>query len=383
MTRFISGGPRAGLVRAPASKSAAHRWMICAALSENGSELRCGPLSADLAATADCLAALGASVRISEGRVCIGPLCGLPSGERLLPCGESGSTLRFLLPVAGALGERAVFERRGRLPLRPLAALAEELRRHGMTITEDGALLHCKGRLRGGDWTLPGSISSQFISALLMVLPLLEEDSRLTITGDVASAPYIALTEQILRASSIRFSHKGAVYAIPGGQRHSPPASLAVEGDWSSAAPFLAMGALSEKGVYVEGLDLATAQGERAITELLRAVGADVTEKKGRVFVKKGRLHGLRFDASQTPDLVPVVAALGALCEGETRIENAARLRDKESNRLYTTAAMLSALGAEIRELPDGLVVCGRPSLSGGESDAFHRNGGRRRRLRL
>ncbi len=371
MTLDLSGGPRSGAVRAPASKSAAHRLFVCAALGTRPCEIVCGELSADLRATLGCLAALGAAVSFSLGRVRIEPIRSVPEGELFLPCGESGSTLRFLLPLLGALGARAVLERRGRLPERPIAPLTDELRRHGMTISEDGALLRCAGQLRGGDWVLPGDVSSQFVSALLMALPLLGGDSRLTVTGTVESAPYIALTERVLSAAAIGFAREGAVYTLPGGQRSALPRSVTVEGDWTAAAVFLAMGALSPEGVAVEGLSLSSAQGDRAILDLLRGFGAEVETGEALVRVRKNELRGLRFDASQTPDLVPTVAALGALASGETRIERAARTRLKESDRLRTTAGMLAALGADVQETPDALVIRGKPSLNGGETDGF------------
>ena len=371
MTLTLPGGPRRGAVRVPASKSAAHRYLICAALGKESCEIRCGELSADLRATADCLAALGASFAFSGGRVRVEPIRSSPDGELRLPCGESGTTLRFLLPVAGALGARAVFERRGRLADRPLAPLTDELIRHGMAISEEGALLRCSGRLRGGDWMLPGDVSSQFVSALLTALPLLDEPSRLAVTGPVESAPYIALTEQILWEGAIRFSHTGSVYTVPGEQCPALGRSVDVEGDWSSAALFLAMGALSPEGVAVEGLSLDSLQADRAILALLRAFGAEVLEKADRVFVRQNARRAFCYDASQSPDLVPAAAALGALAEGETRIEGAARLRAKESDRLRTTSSMLAALGADIRELPDGLVIRGKPSLRGGTAESF------------
>lgn len=370
MTVSIPAGAKHGEIRAVASKSAAQRLFICAAFGTDTCRVSCGPLSADLSSTLDCLRALGAEVSYMDGCACIEPIRRGAGTERVLPCGESGATLRFLLPLAGVLGASAVFERRGRLPERPIEPLAAELQRHGMTVETEGPVLRCSGRLRGGDWSLPGDVSSQFISSLLLSLPLLEEDSLLSVTGALESAPYIALTERILRSASIRFSKEGGVYAIPGSQRPQLPKELSVEGDWSSAAAFLAMGALSDTGISVAGLDPASTQGDRLVCELLRSFGAEVSVENGSVFVRKKDLRGIRFDASQTPDLVPVIAALGALAEGETSIVRAARLREKESDRLHATAALLATLGAEIRELPDSLIIRGKPLL-GGSADSF------------
>ncbi len=371
MNRVLSGGPRGGTLRIPSSKSEAHRLLICAALGTDGCELRCDGISLDIAATADCLAALGASVRIDGEHISVSPIRSVPEGELLLRCGESGSTLRFLLPLAGALGARAVFLREGRLPSRPLAPFDAELARHGMTLSGDGARLSVLGRLRGGAWRLPGDVSSQFISALLMALPLLEEDSRLLLSTPLESAPYVAMTERALRLAGVHVPREDGGWAIPGRQRPALPRDLAVEGDWSNAAFFLAMGALSDEGVTVEGLSPDSVQGDRAILALLARFGARVSAASGAVPVRRGGLRGIGIDASQIPDLVPVLSVLAALAEGETRIRGAARLRLKESDRIRSTAALLSSLGAQVCETDDGLVVRGLPSLPGGTVESF------------
>lgn len=371
MTVTLAPGARRGPVRAPASKSAAQRLALLAALGEKNCTLYCGAPSRDLAALLDCLRALGASVRIGDGRAAIGPIRAVPEGELSLPCGESGAALRFLLPVVGVLGARAVFLREGRLPERPLAPFADALRRQGMTIEEDGAALRVSGRLAAGDWALPGDISSQFVSALLMALPLLGGDSRLCLTTPLQSAPYVTLTEQTLQRAGIAIGKAESGYTIPGGQRPVLPASAAVEGDWSNAAFFLAMGALSPEGVSVEGLEPDSAQGDRAVLELLARFGARVERSCGTARAARGALRGIVFDAAQTPDLVPPLAALAALAEGETRIVNAGRLRAKESDRLRALAALLGALGADVSELPDGLVIRGKAALPGGSAESF------------
>ena len=205
MNVTIQPGPRQGRVRIPASKSQAHRLLICAALGEGETELLCGGLSADIRATIDCLKALGAGIRQEGERLWVKPIRTAPRNCQL-PCGESGSTLRFLLPQAGALGTEAVFHRQGRLPQRPLRPLDEELRSHGMGLWEEGEALYATGRLRSGDYTLPGNVSSQFISGLLMALPRLPGDSRLTVTGTLESAGYVAMTEDALRQSFHRIT---------------------------------------------------------------------------------------------------------------------------------------------------------------------------------
>lgn len=369
MTETVFPGPRRGSVTPPASKSQLHRLLLCAAAADREAVLRCGGISGDIAATIRCLNALGADIRETRpGELAVRPIR-VPAREAALPCGESGSTLRFLLPFAGVLGCRAAFLREGRLPARPLAPLTAALAEGGMTFREEGSRLFCEGRLRPGRFVLPGSVSSQFISGLLMALPLLPGDSELTVAGALESAPYVAMTEAVLQAGGVRLERRGQSYGIPGGQRPSFPAPVEAERDWSAAAVFLCMGALSPAGVTVQGLDGASRQGDRAILDLLRSFGALVRGEGNAVAVSRGELRGQRIDASQIPDLVPALSALAALAEGETVIVSAGRLRLKESDRLRGTAAMLAALGADVAETADGLRIRGRSRLRGGTAE--------------
>lgn len=288
-----------------------------------------------------------------------------------MPCGESGAALRFLLPIAGALGAAAVFRREGRLPARPIEHLAALLREHGMSISEHGNDIYCEGKLLAGGYTLDAGISSQFATGLLLALPLLEGRSTLTLKGRIVSAPYISMTEQAMQLAQIPPERNGCTYSFAGRLRYALPGRVCAEGDWSGAAPFLCMGALSETGVTVRGLSQDSAQGDRRVLDLLSQAGAKASASSGEVTVKRGELHGFTFDAGDTPDLVPVLAALAACAEGESRIYNASRLRDKESDRLSSAAAMLGALGADVSEEPDALKIRGRAGLRGGCADAY------------
>ena len=368
MTRTVAPGPRAGVIQIPASKSQAHRMLICAALSREPSRLILDGFSADIEATMQCLEALGARCEETANGLSVTPVGVCPAQARL-DVGESGSTLRFLLPVLGALGVQAEIRMHGRLPERPLSPLWEVLEAHGMRLQQDGTILHTDGQLIAGDYSLPGNVSSQFISGLLFALPLLGGNSTLTVTGALQSARYVSMTEQALAEAGILTKKDGPVWQIGGGQRYASPAVQTVEGDWSNAAFFLCMGALSATGVTVTGLNSTSLQADRAVTEILVRFGAELTVSEDAVTVRRGVLHGITLDAGPIPDLVPVVSCLAALCDGETRVENAARLRLKESDRLQTTAALLSALGGSVRELPDGLIISGRGRLSGGMVD--------------
>ena len=370
MKQTLFSGSRTGVVTAPASKSMAHRLFIAAALGCAPVRIRCSGLSADVSATLACLRALGADIRRTEPDVYIvTPLSAPTEGLCVLPCGESGATLRFLLPVAGALGVRAVFKRQGRLPQRPIAPLSEELCRRGMTIWAQGDDLYCQGRLSAGDFSLAGDVSSQFVSGLLLALPRLAGRSTLTLTSPPESAPYIAMTEGVLSAAGVKFDIHENRYEIFGEQTYALPARLTVEGDWSAAAVFLCAGALSQTGATVEGLPFPTNQGDSAVLSLLRSMGAQVSVSSGGVTVRAGALRGITVDARPIPDLIPPLCVLAAVAEGHTYIQNARRLRLKESDRLAGITSLLTALGGRVQEEQDGLVICGVPRLRGGTVD--------------
>lgn len=372
MQYSIAAGVRRGSVTIPSSKSQAHRFLICAALGEQETVVTCDGISKDIAATMACLNALGADCRLrDDGTIAVRPIKALPTGECRLSCGESGSTLRFLLPIAGALGVRVCFAREGRLPQRPLHPLDEELRRHGMRIWEEDSLLYCEGKLHGGAWSLPGNISSQYISGLLMALPLLAEDSMLQVTGQIESAAYIDMTEDALEQSNIAFSKENNGYRIHGGQRFRPPEQWQVEGDYSQAAFFLCMGAFSPDGISVYGLSPTSRQGDRAIVDILRHFGAVVEQKETYVTVRQGSLRAQKINAAPIPDLVPVLSVVAAVADGRTEITGAARLRLKESDRLHGSAELLTTLGASAVELPEGLHIDGMPQLRGGAVEVY------------
>ncbi|MCR5684968.1 MAG: 3-phosphoshikimate 1-carboxyvinyltransferase [Lachnospiraceae bacterium] len=370
--RRVTPGSRTGIVNIPASKSRAHRLLIMAARNKERVFMQCSGISNDIQATIDCLKGLGCVIRQPEQDIIeIGT--DLPdfgddrdlvtsagdTAVRTLPCRDSGSTLRFMMPYAGACGARVVFKMQGRLPERPLAPFDDELRAHGMEIRRSGDELYCSGQLVSGTYTLPGNVSSQYISGLLMSLPMLEGDSRLVITGEMESYDYIVMTLDAMRMAGISCTREGNTFLIPGGQSVSMPQTVAVEGDWSGAAFFLALGALSLQGVTVSGVDSESLQGDRAILKVLRDFGADVREDLSAAKVSFAPLKAQTIDASGIPDLVPVISVIAAAAEGTTRIVGAGRLRLKESDRLKTTTAMLKSIGADITELEDSLVIRG------------------------
>ena len=344
MIKRIKPSPLHGTISAIASKSMAHRLMICAALAEEPTEVICATSSKDMEATRACLQGL-----FSDGK---------------LPCGESGTTLRLLLPVAAALGKTVEFHMEGRLPQRPMHPLDEQLIAHGARLSrpqED--ILRCEGKLTPGDYTLPGNVSSQYISGLLLALPLLDGPSTLTVTGKVESEPYIHMTLAAMEKFGISVKKEENVYYIPACGYQSP-GFVTVEGDWSNAAFWLCAGALG-KAVSVTGLDRNSLQGDKNISNILQNFGAKVTWEGDTITVSPGKLTACDIDAAAIPDLVPVVAVVASAAEGTTRIYNAQRLRLKESDRLETVTQMLTALGGKIEQTDDGLLITGS-SLVGG-----------------
>lgn len=370
MNVTLTGGERSGVVKIPASKSVAHRVLITAALSKGKCVILCDGLSSDIEATIDCLNSFAAEIKTEDGMIYVSPRD--ISKECDLYCRESGSTLRFLLPVIGALGIEAVFHMEGRLKDRPMDALFEVLSEHGMTLRKEGSLLYAKGKLSAGDYSVPGNVSSQFVSGLLLALPLLSEGSTLTVTGEIQSGNYIEMTKEALRISDVSFKCEDNRYLIKGMGRFGVPSEVKVESDWSSAAFYLCLGALSSKGVTVTGMNLDSLQGDKAVLSVLEAFGAKITETSEYIHVSKGDLHGIRIDASEIPDLIPAVSVIGAYAKGETRIVNAARLRFKESDRLRTTSEMIKSLGGEVTELEDGLVIYGKEFLAGGRTESYN-----------
>ena len=369
MNVIIHSPLQGGQIEAIPSKSQAHRLLICAALTDGPTKVKCTALSEDIEATADCLRALGADIDYDGKYFFVQPLCSVRQGQTLR-CRESGSTLRFMLPVAAALGADCRFQLEGRLAQRPQGPLLNVLTEHGCTITEPmPSYLEIHGQLQAGDFTLPGGVSSQFVSGLLMAAPRLKDSSRISVSGALQSRPYVDLTLDALRTFRVPFEESEQEFSVQSSAFQSPGA-VCVEGDWSNAAFWLCAGALSLKTVSCKGLKLSSVQGDKKVIELVRQVGAQTQVHDDCVSVTRGELHGIEIDASDIPDLVPVLAAVAAQAAGETRIYNAGRLRLKESDRLQAVTQALTALGADVQEKDDGLLIVGGAALHGGTVDA-------------
>lgn len=338
-----------GPVTPPPSKSQAHRLIIAAALAGGESELTNVVPSQDIQATIRCMEALGATFTWSgstltvQGLAMNRPAAPLPH----LDCGESGSTLRFLIPIALAVAGGGVFTGHGRLMERPQKPYFDLFDAKGISYTLDHGVLTVQGRLTPGDYPLPGNVSSQFVTGLLYALPLLEGTSHITLTSPLESEDYVAMTRQALHQAGIVLDG----YTVPGSQ-HYTPIRGSVEADWSQAGFFYAAQGLGNP-LDIRGLNHHSRQGDQRIVPFSHQL--------------TGPEEDITLDVSQCPDLVPPLAALAAGMAGKTtHIVGAARLRIKESDRLATTSQVLDQMGAQVEELPAGLTIVGKARLAGG-----------------
>lgn len=343
----ISPGLLAGAVQAIPSKSQAHRILICAAFSDRQTSIHCPQTNQDIEATADCLRALGASITRTDIGYTVQPIVSIPK-KAVMDCRESGSTLRFMLPIVGALGVSATFVMAGRLPTRPLSPLWEEMQRMGCTLNrETSNTISCTGQLKPGQYTIDGSVSSQFITGLLFAMALMPSQSQLIITGKIESLPYIQLTQQVLEMFGVHTDG----YTVRSSRPFRSPGRITVEGDWSNGAFFLAAACMGSS-IYVEGLDYQSTQGDKACDAILQRL------PKGFATI----------DAADIPDLVPILAVAAAAHKGASFL-NIGRLRLKESDRVASVIAMLRGFGVEAYSDADTLTV--KPGIfSSGVIDA-------------
>lgn len=365
----VSPAKVSGAASPPPSKSAAHRALICAALAGGGS-VRGVIDSDDMRATLGAVGSLGVRAAY-DGCAVKMEKAAVPKVRPVIDCLESGSTLRFMIPVFAALGIECTFTGRGRLPQRPLGVYGDCLPKHGVNLINDtggnaGLPLTISGRLEAGRYDLPGNVSSQFISGLLFALPLCEGTSEIVLNTPLESAAYIDMTIDALNCAGVMVHRTPDGWRIPGGQSYRPY-DYEAEGDWSQAAFLLAMGALGGE-ITINGVDLRSRQGDIAALELMRRFGADISVSEDGILCRKSRLKGIDIDAAQIPDLVPVLAVAGALAEGVTTVRGASRLRLKESDRLAAVHHCLSLLGAKIGQTEDGLRIEGVGRLKGGVS---------------
>lgn len=354
MKAIIQPSPLCGEVAAPASKSMAHRALICAAFADKPTDILCSTTSVDIDATAECLRQLGAHITRTENGFFVNPIA-KPNENAVLNCHESGSTLRFMLPVAASVGKVFSLYGEGRLPQRPISELCNALTAHGCSISGEKLPLTVCGKLTAGDYTIDGSVSSQFISGLLLALPQTRAESTVTILGDIQSKPYIQMTLDVLSAFGIKTDFVDNKITVFENNGYISPGKYTVEGDWSNGAFFICADAIQGNNVKCLNLTDTSTQGDKAVTEIIKNFGK--TEE---------------FDVGNIPDLVPVLAVTACFTSGKTVFANAARLKIKESDRLVSTAKLINDLGGNAVADDDSLTVYGTGKLKGGTVDSFN-----------
>lgn len=359
MKAVIKPSPLIGNVAAPASKSAAHRALICAALADKPTSIVCRTTSVDIEATAQCLRELGATIDKTADGFFVEPIRSARENAQL-NCRESGSTLRFLLPVAAAIGKGVSLYGEGKLPQRPLEELCLALEKHDIRLSGHSLPLTLSGKLDAGTYEISGEISSQFISGLLLALPTTHAESTIIINGQIQSKPYIDMTLDVLKAFGITTDWDKNTIRIHAEKGYISPENYTVEGDWSNGAFFICANAIKSNFVKCSDLTNNSAQGDKAVVELAEKLKNSAESEE------------IKIDASDIPDLIPVLAVTSCFRKGTTFFYNAERLKAKESDRLVSTCEMIKNLGGKAEITDDSLTVYGSGFLAGGTVDSFN-----------
>ena len=342
-----------GTITAPPSKSMAHRAVLCSALAEGASHIENLEFSKDISATLSAAGQLCAKVRTGADRAVVEGLGSFLPVSAPVDCCESGSTLRFLIPIASLTGQKVTFVGRGRLMERPQTVYEKLYQEQSLRFEQSSAGLTVEGTLKSSEYELAGNVSSQFISGLLFALPLLAGDSP-----PVESRSYIEMTRAAQRRFGVesRWQDENTLF-IPGGQKYRP-CDYTVEGDYSQAAFPAVLGAV-QGGVTLKGLSADTLQGDAAILDILRRCGASFRTTDAGIVFEKAPLHGVDIDLADCPDLGPVLMVLGLLCEGTTVIRNAERLRIKESDRIEAMEMELRKCGGVLSSEGGTITITG------------------------
>ncbi|MEG0614814.1 MAG: 3-phosphoshikimate 1-carboxyvinyltransferase [Oscillospiraceae bacterium] len=350
-----------GAVETPSSKSVAHRMLICAALCDGTSKISGVTMSKDISATIGALTAIGAKIDVFGGEITVKGIS-LPQENADIDCIESGSTLRFLIPVAAALGINARYFGQGKLPERPITPYLRELSQKNISFNYNGTMpFTTSGKLSSGEFCLEGDISSQFITGLLFALPILQGNSRIKMLSPLQSKPYVDITIDCLKKFGVKVSEITDGYEILGGQSFFPTDEK-VEGDFSQAAFFYVANALGSK-IDIKNIPQKSFQGDKKILEILKKICYNDLISKFNAF---------SVDVSSIPDLVPILAVLGCFGNGISKITNASRLRLKESDRLFATTSALNSIGGNIEISADELIIHPIEAFCGGTADSFN-----------
>lgn len=356
-----------GQLTPPPSKSYAHRMLIAAALSGGKTVIKNLPDNSDVDATVRGLIALGAKITIKGDVAEVEAISGdIKSAE--IDCGESGSTLRFLLPVAAVLGIKTRFTGHGRLPERPVKELVDTLRAHGAAVSGYKLPLTVSGAIKSGNYVIDGSVSSQYITGLLLALSFTDGESAVIIEGEAVSKPYIDITVEVLKAFNAVPVIKGNKFIINSG-KGGRAGVLTVPADYSGAAFFAVMGAISGD-VTIKGLKDKDPQGDAEIFNFLKAMGAEVKTEKGAIRVIKSKLNAIEAYCKDCPDIVPVLSVAAAFANGITVLSGVKRLKDKESDRIKAIIDLLARFGIRANFDGDALYIEGGNPI-GSEAEGF------------
>ena len=372
-----------GSLEIPPSKSVSHRAIISAGLAKGESVISNVLMSEDMIATCDAMTALGASIAYQETQngcftLTISGCDPLAMKTDTIQCNESGSTLRFIIPIVLLQPKRVVITGKGRLVSRPMKPyyeiFAEKAIQYEHLQKDQDLPLAVEGALTPGSYQIDGGVSSQFITGLLFALPLLSGDSVIELTSKLESKPYIDITLDVLKQFGIEIvNDNDQRFVIKGNQAYTP-SNYRVEGDFSQGAFWLVAGTIGEM-MDCQDLNVASQQGDKVIVDILKEMGSDISVDDDKLIVRKAETAGTIIDVSQCPDLVPILGVVGSLSKGTTTIINGERLRFKESDRLMATADVLNKLGGNVEETADGLVIHGVSGFTGGrvESHNDHR----------
>lgn len=361
-----------GIVQVPPSKSLAHRAIICASLAKGVSRIDNIEYSKDIQATINAMKSLGTKIEEYDDYLIIDGSTTYTKQNSEIDCEESGSTLRFMVPISIVEENKVHFVGKGNLGKRPLDTFYEIFERQniGYLYKKNILDLYVIGKLKPDHYKIPGNISSQFITGLLFALPLLDGDSIIEITTPLESKGYIDLTLQMLNQYGIKIINNNYKSFVIMGKQEYHVHDYRVEADFSQAAFYLVAGAIGND-VVLSDLNLDSLQGDKATLDFLEAMGAKVSIVDEGIKVTADSLLATTVDASQCPDVIPVVSVALALAKGQSEVINASRLRIKECDRIVATSSQINELGGQVKELSDGMIIEGIDEFTGGDCSSF------------
>ncbi len=370
MNANISPAKIGGTINAIPSKSYIHRLLICASLSDSPTDIICSTtLSKDIEATIGCLNELGGKIEVKDNKITVTPIK-VAKQYPFLNCYESGSTLRFLLPVVAALGVDASFLGTGKLPHRPINQLVDQLKKHEVIFFSETIPTTMRGKMTGGLFELSGDVSSQYVTGLLLALPIIG-GGEIKILSPLQSKSYVDITIEVMKQFGVNVKESENSYIVSKDEKYSSAKSVTAQGDWSNASFWLCNGAINSE-TTVTGLDLKSSQGDRAIIDILKHYGANVSLGENSVTVSPNSRKAFDFNAEDIPDIVPIISVLASVADGVTNISNVERLRLKECDRIEATLQLINSLGGKAEYKDEILTIHGCPQLCGKKADGFN-----------